>query len=118
MNVLVTGGTPVLGQPVVRRLIERGHLVRGLVHSEEGRRVLEQLVARRATHHDIAELHRGPFATSGDRATEMTGQAIESRQQIAEAALRGAARVLPGFVSATAAGPPGSGRGLRAFGSE
>jgi nucleoside-diphosphate-sugar epimerase len=45
MKVFVTGGTRVLGQPTVRRLIEQGHPVKGLVHSPQSADVLRRLGA-------------------------------------------------------------------------
>ena len=45
MTVLVTGGTGVVGQPVIRRLVESGREVRGLARSEEAASVLAGLGA-------------------------------------------------------------------------
>jgi nucleoside-diphosphate-sugar epimerase len=45
MKVFVTGGTRVLGQPTVRRLIEQGHSVQGLVHSPGSADILRRLGA-------------------------------------------------------------------------
>ncbi|HET8524447.1 MAG TPA: NAD(P)-dependent oxidoreductase [Thermomicrobiales bacterium] len=45
MKVFVTGGTRVLGQATVSRLIERGHTVKGLIHSAESEEVLRRLGA-------------------------------------------------------------------------
>ncbi|HET8524782.1 MAG TPA: NAD(P)-dependent oxidoreductase [Thermomicrobiales bacterium] len=45
MKVFVTGGTRVLGQPAVRRLVEQGHTVRGLAHSAGSDDVLRRLGA-------------------------------------------------------------------------
>lgn len=45
MTVLVTGGTGVVGQPVIRRLVESGREVRGLARSEESASVLAGLGA-------------------------------------------------------------------------
>ncbi len=45
MDVFVTGGTRVLGQPVVRLLIEKGHQVRGLARSPEAEATLRALGA-------------------------------------------------------------------------
>ena len=45
MTVLVTGGTGVVGQPVIRRLVESGREVRGLARSEQAASVLESLGA-------------------------------------------------------------------------
>lgn len=46
MNVFVTGGTGVLGTPAIRMLIERGHTVTGLAHSDDAVEKLERLGAR------------------------------------------------------------------------
>lgn len=45
MTVLVTGGTGVVGQPVIRRLVESGREVRGLARSEKAASVLAGLGA-------------------------------------------------------------------------
>ncbi len=45
MNILVTGGTGVLGQPVVRRLVLDGHRVRALARSPRGEELLRALGA-------------------------------------------------------------------------
>ena len=45
MNILVTGGTRVLGQPVVSRLVQGGHHVRALARSERGVELLRALGA-------------------------------------------------------------------------
>lgn len=45
MRVFVTGGTRVLGQPVVRLLVEQGHDLRGLAHSQRSDETLRSLGA-------------------------------------------------------------------------
>lgn len=45
VNILVTGGTRVLGQPVVRNLIRSGHRVRALARSELGVDIIRSLGA-------------------------------------------------------------------------
>jgi len=45
VTVLVTGGTGVVGQPVIRRLVESGRNVRGLARSEKAASVLADLGA-------------------------------------------------------------------------
>jgi len=45
VTVLVTGGTGVVGQPVIRRLVESGREVRGLARSEKAASVLAGLGA-------------------------------------------------------------------------
>ena len=45
MNILVTGGTRVLGRPVVRRLVQAGHQVRALARSPRGDELLRALGA-------------------------------------------------------------------------
>ncbi|MGH2534381.1 MAG: NAD-dependent epimerase/dehydratase family protein [Thermomicrobiales bacterium] len=64
MKVFVTGATRVLGQPVVRLLIERGDTVRALSRSEDGDRELQALGAEpvRADLFDLAS----PRAAVGD----------------------------------------------------
>src|SRR5919198_637262 len=44
-HVFVTGGTGVLGRPVVRSLLAQGHRVRVLAHSPENGRTISQLGA-------------------------------------------------------------------------
>jgi nucleoside-diphosphate-sugar epimerase len=44
-NIFVTGGTGVLGRPVVRALVAQGHRVRVLVHSPEGEQTTRSLGA-------------------------------------------------------------------------
>jgi nucleoside-diphosphate-sugar epimerase len=44
-HVFVTGGTGVLGRPVVRSLVAQGHRVRVLAHSPESERTIRQLGA-------------------------------------------------------------------------
>jgi nucleoside-diphosphate-sugar epimerase len=44
-NVFITGGTGVLGRPVVRSLVAQGHNVRVLAHSSEGERIIRELGA-------------------------------------------------------------------------
>jgi nucleoside-diphosphate-sugar epimerase len=58
MNVFVTGGTRVLGQPVVRTLVERGHAVRALSRSADSDQMLKELgaVPTRADLFDPASL--------------------------------------------------------------
>ncbi|HEY8489980.1 MAG TPA: NAD-dependent epimerase/dehydratase family protein [Dehalococcoidia bacterium] len=49
MDVFVIGGTRVLGQPVVRLLIQHGHRVRGLARSQEAAQTLRNLGAEPVT---------------------------------------------------------------------
>ena len=53
-DIFVTGGTGVLGRPVVRALVAQGHLVRALAHSPEGERTLRDLGAE-PVHADLLD---------------------------------------------------------------
>jgi UDP-glucose 4-epimerase len=63
MNIVITGGTGVIGRHAVQQLIDAGHRVTGVTRSARGERVLEGLGARpvRADVFDEAEL-RPAFA--------------------------------------------------------